>query len=35
MWDVRPHEHFFTPDGRELWVTVRGEDYVSVIDLFR
>src|SRR5215469_10271183 len=27
-----PHEAFFTPDGNELWVTVRGEDYVSVID---
>src|SRR5271168_5044609 len=27
-----PHEPFFTPDGRELWVTVRGENYVSVID---
>src|SRR5215471_17288649 len=27
-----PHEAFFTPDGRELWVTVRGEDYVAVID---
>src|ERR1700730_17708666 len=27
-----PHEAFFTPDGRELRVTVRGEDYVSVID---
>ena len=27
-----PHEVFFTPDGRELWVTVRGEEYVSVID---
>ena len=27
-----PHEAFFTPDGREVWVTVRGEDYVSVID---
>src|SRR3989454_3632721 len=26
-----PHEPFFTPDGRELWVTVRGENYVSVI----
>src|SRR5215468_12787202 len=23
-----PHEAFFTPDGRELWVTIRGEDYV-------
>lgn len=27
-----PHEAFFTPDGRELWAAVRGEDYVSVID---
>ena len=27
-----PHEAFFTGDGRELWVTVRGEDYISVID---
>src|SRR5262245_36773536 len=27
-----PHEAFFTPSGHELWVTVRGEDYVSVID---
>ncbi len=27
-----PHEGFFTPDGRELWVAVRGEGYVSVID---
>ena len=27
-----PHEAFFTPDGSELWVTVRGENYVSVID---
>ena len=27
-----PHEGFFTPNGRELWVAVRGEDYVSVID---
>jgi YVTN family beta-propeller protein len=27
-----PHEAFFTRDGRELWVTVRGEDYISVID---
>ncbi len=30
-----PHEAFFTRDGRELWVTVRGEDYVSVIDPMR
>src|SRR3546814_2221712 len=21
-----PHEAFFTPDGNEVWVTVRGED---------
>ncbi len=28
-----PHEGFFTPDGRELWVAVRGENYVSVIDV--
>jgi YVTN family beta-propeller protein len=27
-----PHEAFFTVDGRELWVAVRGESYVSVID---
>jgi YVTN family beta-propeller protein len=27
-----PHEAFFTPKGDELWATVRGEDYVSVID---
>src|SRR3569833_3540383 len=26
-----PHEAFFTPDGREVWVTVRGEDYISVL----
>lgn len=27
-----PHEAFFTPSGKELWVAVRGEGYVSVID---
>src|SRR6201993_4462494 len=27
-----PHEAFFTSDGREVWVTVRGENYVSVLD---
>src|SRR6201992_3317825 len=27
-----PHEAFFTPDGKEIWVTVRGENYISVID---
>src|SRR5580692_6452896 len=25
-----PHEAFFTPDGKEVWVTVRGENYVDV-----
>src|ERR671937_1049330 len=27
-----PHEPFYTPDGKEVWVTVRGENYISVID---
>ena len=27
-----PHEAFFTVDGKEVWVTVRGEDYVAVLD---
>jgi YVTN family beta-propeller protein len=27
-----PHEVFFTPDGKEVWVTVRGESYVAVLD---
>src|ERR1700719_3639697 len=27
-----PHEAFFTPDGREVWVVIRGENYVSVLD---
>jgi YVTN family beta-propeller protein len=27
-----PHEAFFTPDGKEVWVTVRGENYVLVLD---
>jgi YVTN family beta-propeller protein len=27
-----PHEAFFTRDGKEVWVTVRGEDYVAVLD---
>jgi YVTN family beta-propeller protein len=27
-----PHEAFFTPDGSEVWVTVRGEDYILVLD---
>jgi len=27
-----PHEAMWTPDGREVWVTVRGEDYIQVLD---
>lgn len=27
-----PHEAFFTRDGREVWVSVRGEDYIAVLD---
>src|ERR1700752_911722 len=27
-----PHEAFFTPDGKEVWVSVRGENYLSVLD---
>ena len=27
-----PHEAFFTPDGAEVWVSVRGEDYIQVLD---
>jgi YVTN family beta-propeller protein len=28
-----PHEPTFTPDSRQVWVSVRGEAYVSVIDV--
>src|SRR5258706_1388441 len=27
-----PHEAFYTMDGTEVWVAVRGENYVSVLD---
>ncbi len=27
-----PHEAFFTQDGKDVWVTVRGEDYIAVLD---
>src|ERR1700752_4410450 len=27
-----PHEPFYTQDGSEVWVTVRGENYVAVLD---
>lgn len=28
-----PHEGFISPDGKELWVAVRGENYVSVVNM--
>ena len=28
-----PHEGFVSPDGKELWVAVRGENYVAVLDV--
>ena len=27
-----PHEAFFTADGKEVWVSVRGENYIAVLD---
>jgi YVTN family beta-propeller protein len=27
-----PHEGFFAPDGKTIWVAVRGQDYIAVID---
>jgi YVTN family beta-propeller protein len=30
-----PHEPTFTRDGRELWVTVRGENRIAIIDVER
>jgi YVTN family beta-propeller protein len=27
-----PHEAFFTPDGKEVWATIRGADYVAVLN---
>lgn len=27
-----PHEVMWTPDGREVWVAIRGEDYIQVLD---
>jgi len=27
-----PHEVFFTPNGQEVWVTIRGENYIAVLD---
>jgi len=29
-----PHEATFTPDSKQIWVSVRGEAYISVIDPF-
>ncbi|AKD54357.1 YncE family protein [Spirosoma radiotolerans] len=28
-----PHEPTFTPNGKQVWVSVRGEAYISVIDV--
>lgn len=28
-----PHEATFLPNGKEVWITVRGEAYVSVVDV--
>ncbi len=25
-----PHEAFYTPDGSQVWITVRGLDYISM-----
>jgi YVTN family beta-propeller protein len=30
-----PHEPTFTRDGRQLWVTVRGEDRIAILDVER
>jgi YVTN family beta-propeller protein len=27
-----PHEAFWTQDGKEVWVTVRGENYIDALD---
>ncbi|MFL5270490.1 MAG: hypothetical protein ACJ79E_00245 [Anaeromyxobacteraceae bacterium] len=27
-----PHEAFYTPDGKEVWVSVRGESHIAVLD---
>ncbi|WP_024518579.1 YncE family protein [Bradyrhizobium sp. Tv2a-2] len=27
-----PHEAFYTQNGKEVWVTVRGENYIAVLD---
>jgi YVTN family beta-propeller protein len=28
-----PHEPTFSPDGKQIWISVRGEAYISVIDV--
>ncbi len=30
-----PHEPTFTRDGRQLWVTIRGEDRIAILDVER
>lgn len=27
-----PHEAFWTPNGKEVWVAIRGQDYIQVLD---
>jgi YVTN family beta-propeller protein len=27
-----PHEAFFTPNSQEVWVSIRGENYITVLD---
>jgi YVTN family beta-propeller protein len=27
-----PHEAFFAPNGHEVWISVRGENYIAVLD---
>ncbi len=30
-----PHEPTFTPNGKQVWISIRGEAYISVIDVAR
>ena len=32
MWAARPTRRSSLPNGEEVWVTVRGENYISVLD---
>ncbi len=33
VWRSQQHEPTFTPDDKQIWISVRGEAYVSVIDV--